>query len=102
MTGVQTCALPISDALLEKVTLRATGCRAEREMSEPRPLAEWQKLGVRTVEGRALPKVDRTASLLPAGKRAFLVYSNYDTLLGYNCAHAYALAVGQLADRIRR
>ncbi len=91
-----------ADALLEKVTLRATGCRAEREMSEPRPLAEWQKLGVRTVEGRALPKVDRAASLLPAGKRAFLVYANYDTLLGYNCAHAYALAVGQLADRIRR
>jgi membrane-bound lytic murein transglycosylase B len=89
-------------ALLEKVALRSTGCRAEREMSEARPLAEWQKLGVRTVEGRALPKVDRTASLLPAGKRAFLVYANYETLLGYNCAHAYALAVGQLADRLRR
>jgi membrane-bound lytic murein transglycosylase B len=39
---------------------------------------------------------------LPAGRRAFLVYANYETLLGYNCAHAYALAVGQLADRIRR
>ena len=57
---------------------------------------------MRTIDGRALPNVDRSASLLPAGKRAFLVYANYDTLLGYNCAHAYALAVGQLADRIRR
>ena len=91
-----------ANALFEKVALRSTGCRAEREMSEPRPLAMWQKLGVRTIDGRALPKVDRAASLLPAGRRAFLVYANYETLLGYNCAHAYALAVGQLADRIRR
>jgi membrane-bound lytic murein transglycosylase B len=89
-------------ALLEKVALRSTGCRAVREMSEPRPLAEWQRLGVRTIDGRALPAVERSASLLPAGKRAFLVYANYEALLGYNCAHAYALAVGQLADRIRR
>jgi membrane-bound lytic murein transglycosylase B len=42
----------------------------------------------------ALPKVARSASLLGAGKKAYLVYSNYDSLLGYNCAHAYALAVG--------
>ncbi len=58
-----------ADALLEKVALRSTGCRAEREMSEPRPLAEWQKLGVRTIEGRALPKVDR-AGVAAAGRQA--------------------------------
>jgi membrane-bound lytic murein transglycosylase B len=28
------------------------------------------------------------------------VYRNYDALLGYNCAHAYALAVALLSDRI--
>jgi membrane-bound lytic murein transglycosylase B len=81
--------------------LRATGCRAAREMTEARPLAEWQRRGVRTLQGGALPDVDRDASLLPTGQRAFLVYQNYHALLGYNCAHAYALAVGQLADRIR-
>jgi membrane-bound lytic murein transglycosylase B len=48
-----------------------------------------------------LPSSDRDASLYRAGKRAFLVYTNYEALLGYNCAHAYALAVSQLADRIR-
>ena len=47
-------------------------------------------------------RVDREASLLVAGKKAYLVYGNYEALLGYNCAHAYALAVSQLADRIRR
>ena len=91
-----------AEALVAKVPLRSEGCRAAREMTEPRPLAEWQSLGVRTVDGKALPTVERSASLLPAGRRAFLVYSNYETLLGYNCAHAYALTVGQLADRIRR
>jgi membrane-bound lytic murein transglycosylase B len=90
------------DELMSQVGLRVTGCRAEREMTEPRQLAAWQKLGVRTVSGGALPKVDRDASLFRAGARAWLVYANYEALLGYNCAHAYALAVGQLADRIRR
>ena len=64
------------------------------------PLAKWQSMGVRTAAGTALPKVDRAASLLRAGKRNYLVYSNYDSLLGYNCAHAYALAVGLLSDRL--
>jgi membrane-bound lytic murein transglycosylase B len=30
------------------------------------------------------------------------VYGNYEALLGYNCAHAYALSVGLLSDRLRR
>ena len=86
--------------LIEKVGLRQGGCRAARELTLPMPLKLWQQLGVRTVTGTALPRVDRSASLLRAGKKNYLVYSNYDTLLGYNCAHAYALAVGLLADRI--
>jgi membrane-bound lytic murein transglycosylase B len=89
-----------ADALVEKVGLRESGCRASREMTVAIPLARWQALGVRTVAGTALPNVDRLASLLRAGKKTYLVYPNYDTLLGYNCAHAYALAVGLLADRI--
>ena len=66
----------------------------------PVPLAKWQAMGVRTMAGKALPKVDRSASLLRAGAKSYLVYGNYDSLLGYNCAHAYALAVGLLSDRI--
>ena len=86
--------------LVETVGLRPSGCRASRELTVPVPLKQWQQLGVRTVTGTALPRVDRAASLLRAGKKSYLVYSNYDTLLGYNCAHAYALAVGLLSDRI--
>jgi membrane-bound lytic murein transglycosylase B len=29
-----------------------------------------------------------------------LVYDNYDVLLSYNCAHAYALSVALLSDRL--
>jgi membrane-bound lytic murein transglycosylase B len=29
------------------------------------------------------------------------VYPNYDAILGYNCAHYYALAVALLSDRLR-
>jgi membrane-bound lytic murein transglycosylase B len=32
--------------------------------------------------------------------RHFLVYDNYDVLLAYNCAHAYALSVALLSERI--
>ena len=87
--------------LVQQVGLRQSGCRAAREMSVQLPLAKWQALGVRTIAGGALPKVDRSASLLNAGSKTYLVYQNYDALLGYNCAHAYALAVALLSDRIR-
>ena len=89
-----------ADALIEKVGLRQSGCRASRELTVAVPLKQWQQLGVRTVTATALPKVERAASLLRAGQKNYLVYSNYDVLLGYNCAHAYALAVGLLSDRI--
>ena len=86
--------------LAASVGFRQSGCRAARELTVPVPLAKWQSLGVRTASGGALPKVARNASLLRAGAKNYLVYSNYDALLGYNCAHAYALAVGLLSDRL--
>lgn len=89
-----------AEPLVAAIGLRESGCRASRELTVAIPLARWQALGVRRLSGGALPKVDRLASLLRAGKKTYLVYPNYDTLLGYNCAHAYALAVGMLADQI--
>ena len=86
--------------LREKVGMRAEGCRAEREMTHRLPLEHWQKLGVRTADNRALPRAPLEASLIHTGKRAFLVYGNYEALLEYNCAHAYALAVALLGDGI--
>ena len=69
-----------------------------REMTAALGMAEWRRLGVRSVDGNALGGPD--ASLVRAGKRRFLVHANYDALLHYNCAHHYALAVGILAEGI--
>jgi len=80
--------------------LRSSGCRAMREMSEPQPLSRWRTLGVHLSDGRPLPSAPMPASLVRTDARAFLVYTNYEALLGYNCAHAYALAVATLSDRI--
>jgi membrane-bound lytic murein transglycosylase B len=80
---------------------RTDGCYARRNMTERRPLSQWQKIGVRRVDGGALPTADIEAGLVDVGERTFLVYPNYDVILAYNCAHYYALTVGLLADRLR-
>lgn len=72
-------------------------------MEQPRPLADWAELGVRRADGGALPVADMEARLLlPQGHAgpAFLVYDNFDVLLGWNRSISFALAVGHLADRI--
>lgn len=79
----------------------APGCRART--SPQKSLLEWQKLGVRRVDGRDLPTRDLKAALvLPdgAGGDGYLVYRNYAAIMAYNCAHLYAVTVGTLADRI--
>jgi membrane-bound lytic murein transglycosylase B len=85
---------------LDALPRRSEGCRAVRLMTIPRPLKEWGALGLRTASGRPLPRADMEASLVPAGGRFYLVYRNYQALLGYNCAHSYALSIALLAERI--
>ncbi len=68
-----------------------------------KPLAEWQALGVRRVDGGPLPSAAFEASLvLPDGPkgRAFLVYDNYRTIMDWNRSTYFATSVGLLADRI--
>jgi membrane-bound lytic murein transglycosylase B len=84
-----------------KIPKRAKGCFAERNMTERRPLDEWRALGVRQRNGSPLPKADIAAGLVDVGERQFLVYPNYDAILGYNCAHYYALSVALLGDTLR-
>jgi membrane-bound lytic murein transglycosylase B len=68
-----------------------------------KPLADWQMLGVRRANGHNLPTVYRQASIvLPseAASPAFMVYHNYRVFLKWNRSTYFALAVGQLADRL--
>jgi len=87
--------------LPEVAPMQTSGCLARRQMSVPRPLAEWKKLGVRTAAGGPLPVADFEASLVMGVKRHFLVYPNYQAILEYNCVNAYGLSVGLLGDRVR-
>lgn len=72
--------------------------------STVKTLAQWQALGVVRAKGRAFPRPDDRASIiLPAGAKgpAFAMLNNFRSILRYNNATSYALAVGHLADRIR-
>ncbi|KUJ82864.1 lytic murein transglycosylase [Microbulbifer flavimaris] len=66
-------------------------------------LREWEKLGVKRVNGKAFPRPDDKAELkLPAGRGgpAFLMLKNFFVLKRYNNSDRYATAVGLLADQI--
>jgi membrane-bound lytic murein transglycosylase B len=67
-----------------------------------RPLAEWARLGVTTLDGAPLPSAGDAAIIAPAGARGpiFAVYDNFYVIRRYNNATSYALAVGHLGARI--
>ena len=78
--------------------------RALKDHSASLPLARWQELGVRRLDGRDLPRRDLEASLVqPDGPRgpAYLTYGNFRAILSYNCSNLYALAAGHLADALK-
>lgn len=67
------------------------------------PLHDWREAGVTDVSGRPVASLDiETALLLPSGHQgpAFLVYDNFEAILGWNRSEFFALSVGHLADRI--
>ena len=67
-------------------------------------LGEWQKLGIRRVNGEAFPRPgDKAGLYAPAGTAGpvFLVLNNFRSILRYNNATSYALGVGHLADRLK-
>lgn len=82
------------------IARRTGSCQATRDMTVALPVAEWRTLGVRTTSGGQLPNTALSASLVSGASRQFLVYGNYDALLDYNCAHAYALSVALLSERL--
>lgn len=67
-------------------------------------IAEWRKLGVKTVSGGKLPMDDGSewAIIVPEGKksRAFLVGHNFNVIMKWNRSENYALAIGMLADYV--
>ena len=76
---------------------RLTGLEIKKTVND------WAALGVLRGNGSRLPKSNFKSSLIvPMGHRgpAFLVYRNFDTILGWNRSILYALSVAYLSDRL--
>lgn len=66
-------------------------------------VSEWNRMGVRTLDGKPLPYQNLTASIVkPYGGPVFLAFPNYKMILRYNNSIYYAGAIGYMADSICR
>jgi membrane-bound lytic murein transglycosylase B len=75
------------------------------EQKVRKDLATWAAAGVLTADRSQLPKADLVARLvMPSGAdgSAFLVYSNFDSILDWNRSNYYALAIGHLSDMLKK
>lgn len=67
-------------------------------------LQTWNKKGVKTASGKALPIVDIKAHLVKPGDNDnlyYLAYHNFDVVLRWNRSKYFATAVGLLSDKIK-
>ena len=67
--------------------------------------AEWRQRGIMPQAGVWPVGDNELVSLLEPdgpGKTAYLLTTNYRTILDYNCSNFYALSVGLLADAVKR
>jgi peptidoglycan lytic transglycosylase B len=72
--------------------------------ARPMSIREWERHGIRRANGQPFARPDDQAFLLvPAGIQGpgFLMLANFNVIMKYNPAEAYALAIGHLADRLR-
>jgi membrane-bound lytic murein transglycosylase B len=87
-----------------EVTLPAGFPYEYADLDKAYTITTWRNMNVRAANGLLLPHSEAPASIyLPAGARgpAFIVFDNFKTVLKYNNAASYALAVCTLADRIK-
>lgn len=86
----------------QEVHLPAGFDYAQADLTIKKSVSEWQNLGVRCAGKPIAPALaqQQASVFLPTGYRgpAFLVFDNFRSILRYNSATAYALAVGLLAD----
>jgi membrane-bound lytic murein transglycosylase B len=72
--------------------------------ARPMSIREWERHGIKRANGQSFPHPEDSAFLLiPAGVQGpgFLMLANFNVIMKYNPAEAYALAIGHLADRLR-
>ena len=85
--------------------LRAPRCpRVFERHSRWMTIGEWRRMGMQ-LQGASWPRDGEMASLIEPdgpGRTAYLLTTNYRTILDYNCSNFYALSVGLLADAVKR
>lgn len=70
-----------------------------------KPLSYWASLGVKKLDGGALPPENMMASIVApdgVGGEAYIVYNNYQTIMDWNRSTYFATSVGLLADQLAR
>lgn len=67
------------------------------------PFREWAQKGLRRADGAAFPNTGDAILFFPSGASGpgFLVTENFIVIKSFNNSDAYALAVGELSDRLR-
>jgi membrane-bound lytic murein transglycosylase B len=90
----------VARKIVNGVERRNGTCQATRNMTVALPAKRWNELGVRAMNGKALPGDLPDGSLVSGTKQHYLVFPSYDAILDYNCSHSYAITVGLLSDRI--
>ena len=88
-----------------EVQLPAGFDKSQIEKKTKRGLNDWSKLGVKRIDGGALPSRNVMARIIyvtekSGNERYFLAYKNFDVTLKWNRSTYFALAVGNLADGI--
>ncbi|MDX6748411.1 lytic murein transglycosylase [Geminicoccaceae bacterium 1502E] len=86
-----------------EVRVTRDAARQRAGLDDRAQLAEWQRRGVRRLDGASLPEVPIEASLLVMDEGdgpSFLVYKNFRTLMVWNRSTYFALTVGLLADQL--
>ena len=82
--------------------LKSPRCeRVYARHSQWKTMREWRALGVAPI-GRTLADREMATLIEPDGPNAtaYLLTTNYRSILDYNCSNFYALSVGLLADAI--
>ena len=81
----------------------APACKRFTTFGIWRTAADWQALGVRMADGTDLPEDAGAAALIIGDEgqnSGYLVHRNFCSLMSYNPASKYAVAIGLLADAI--
>jgi lytic murein transglycosylase len=78
--------------------------RVYERHSRWRTVAEWRAQGIVPLGAKRLADNELVTLLEPdgPGRTAYLLTTNYRSILDYNCSNFYALSVGLLADEIER